>query len=206
MYINDRRLRLILFAPLFFKDVITQGSVQEDSPDLTIEAKEIVKNQVDTINNSINFADKFFIDTRQKYDVDKKRFFKQVINVNKVIRKCYNLYYNKQTKECQTTKVVTAVIFAFYNFFYEICEHDGFNFYVDDNNEYIITDKQYEFLKPYANIIKTNFIEPLAILGNNTLEYNTAQALNKGKKFNEEKFYKQCESNVENIINLLKNI
>ena len=93
-----------------------------------------------------------------------------------------------------------------YNFFYEICEHDGFNFYVDDNNEYIITDKQYEFLKPYANIIKTNFIEPLAILGNNTLEYNTAQALNKGKKFNEEKFYKQCESNVENIINLLKNI
>jgi len=47
MYINDRRLRLILFAPLFFKDVITQGSVQEDSPDLTSEAKEIVKNQVD---------------------------------------------------------------------------------------------------------------------------------------------------------------
>ena len=203
MYINDRRLRLILFAPLFFKDVITQGSVQEDSPDLTSEAKEIVKNQVDTINNSVNFADKFFIDTRQKYDVDKKRFFKQVINV---IRKCYNLYYNKQTKECQTTKVVTAVIFAFYKFFYEICEHDGFNFYVDENNEYIITNKQYEFLKPYANMIKTNFIEPLAILGNNTLEYNTAQALNKGKKFNEEKFYKQCESNVESIINLLKNI
>ena len=190
MYINDKHLRFLLFVPLFFKDIVAEA-VHEKTADL---------------KNSVKVADKFLRELIKKYDTDPKRFLKQVLDVNCTIRKCFKLYYNKQSQECQTIKIATAVVFAFYQLFYDICEHDGFNFYVDENNEYIITNKQYEFLKPYANIIKTNFIEPLAILGNNTLEYTTAQALNKGKKFNEEKFYKQCESNVENIINLLKNI
>ena len=189
-YISDKHLRFLLFAPLFFKDIVAEA-VHEKTADLI---------------NSVKIADKFLSQLIQKYDTDSKRFLKQVKNVNSTIRKCYKLYYNKQSRECQTIKIATAVVFAFYQLFYDICEHDGFNFYVDENDEYIITGKQYEFLKPYANIIKTNFIEPLAILGNNTLEHTTAQALSKGKKFNEDKFYKQCENNVETIINFLKNI
>jgi hypothetical protein len=190
MYINDKHLRFLLFVPLFFKDIVAEA-VHEKTADLI---------------NSVKVADKFLRELIKKYDTDPKRFLKQVLDVNCTIRKCFKLYYNKQSQECQTIKIATAVVFAFYQLFYDICEHDGFNFYVDENNEYIITNKQYEFLKPYANIIKTNFIEPLATLGVNTLEYTTAQALSKGKKFNEEKFYKQCESNVKTIINLLKNI
>jgi len=190
MYINDKRLRFLLFAPLFFKDIVREA-VHEKPADLI---------------NSAKVADKFFRELIQKYDIDSTRFFNQLLNVNSTIRKCFKLYYNKQSQECQTIKIATAVVFAFYQLFYDICKNDGFNFYVDENNEYIITDKQYKFLKPYANIIKTNFIEPLAILGNNTLEHTTTQALSKGKKFNEDKFYKQCENNVETIINFLKNI
>lgn len=190
MYIKDKHLRFLLFAPLFFKDIVAEA-VHEKNADLI---------------NSVKIADKFLSELIQKYDTDCKRFLKQVLNVNCTIRKCYKLYYNKQSQECQTIKIATAVVFAFYQLFYEICNHDGFNFYVDENNEYIITNKQYEFLKPYANIIKTNFIEPLATLGVSTLEHTTAQALSKGKKFNEDKFYKQCENNIETIINFLKNI
>jgi hypothetical protein len=190
MYIKDKHLRFLLFAPLFFKDIVAEA-VHEKNADLI---------------NSVKIADKFLSELIQKYDTDCKRFLKQVLNVNCTIRKCYKLYYNKQSRECQTIKIATAVVFAFYQLFYDICEHDGFNFYVDENNEYIITNKQYEFLKPYANIIKTNFIEPLATLGVSTLEHTTAQALSKGKKFNEDKFYKQCENNIETIINFLKNI
>lgn len=188
MYINDKHLRFLLFAPLFFKDIVA----------------EAVHDKNENLINSVKIADKFLKELIQKYDTNNK--FKQVMNVNSTIRKCFKLYYNKQSQECQTIKIATAVVFAFYQLFYDICEHDGFNFYVDEHDEYIITDKQYKFLKPYANIIKTNFIEPLAILGNNTLEHTTTQALSKGKKFNEDKFYKQCENNVETIINFLKNI
>ena len=38
------------------------------------------------------------------------------------------------------------------------------------------------------------------------LEKNEQDFVNKGKTFNEDKFYKQCENNIETIINFLKNI
>ena len=206
-YLSDKQLRLILFAPLFFKDVIENSTYQEDHQENDLILAEEIKLQSETINNSIEFAENFLIDMKSKYSVDSKRFLKLINSVNKIIRTCYNLYFDKQTKACKTAKVVATTVFSLQEFFYDICESDenGY-FYIDENDCYIVLDSNYHFLKPFANIIITNFVEPLRLLALNTLDLNNKEALIKGKVFNINKFENQCKKNIDIVKDFLKNI
>ena len=194
MYHNEKQIRLILFAPLLLKFVLENDVfVAENNKNV----KEGEFSQTDLINIFSKDASDFVNQLQIDCNIDEKLFNKLSKSIYKTILQCYNCFLDKKAKAYKVPKAITTIILSYWHFCYDIADkkEDG----------WIITDRNYLFFQPYINKCH-NIVEALRILGLNTLEKNEQDFVNKGKTFNEDKFYKQCENNIETIINFLKNI
>lgn len=200
MYINDKQIRLILFAPLLLKNVIENDQAGlKDNENLTIESEEQVNQDTLFINETITNATKFLNDFQKELNIDNKKFVKLFKSVFSTINQCYKMYQQKIDGKIlyKVPKTITSIVLSYWYFCLDIAEYTEVG--------WIIKDDKYSFFQDYIHQ-SLDFIEPLKIMGQNTLNFTAEELKKKNKKFNEDKFYRQCNANVENIINLLKNI
>ena len=200
MYLNDKQIRLILFAPLLLKNVIENDQAGlKDNSNLTIEDEEAVNQDTVFINNTIKEAEQFVNDFQKQLGIDNKKFAKLFKSVFITINECYKMFQEIIDDKVvyKVPKTITSIVLSYWYFCLDIAENTEVG--------WIIKDDKYCFFQDYINQ-SLAFIEPLKIMGQNTLDFTTEELAKKGKKFNEDKFYRQCNSKVENIINLLKNI
>jgi len=193
MHHNERQLRLILFTPLLLKFVFENDVFTIDNENV----KEGEFSQTDLINifnkEAIDFVNQLQIDC----NIDKKLFDKLSRSIYQTILQCYNHFLDKKAKAYRAPKAIMAITLSYWHFCHDIAEktEDGF----------IINDKNYLFFQPYIN--KCHYhLKALRILGLNTLEKTEQDLANKGKTFNEDKFYRQCETKIDSIKNLIINI
>ena len=110
---------------------------------------------------------------------------------------CYNHFLDKKAKAYKTPKAITTIILSYWHFCKDIAK--------ETEDSWIINDKNYLFFQPYIDKCH-NYVQALRILGLNTLEKTEQDLANKGKTFNEDKFYRQCETKVDSIKSLIINI
>lgn len=193
MYHSEKQLRLILFTPLLLKFVFENDVFTIDNENV----KEGEFSQTDLINifnkEAIDFVNQLQIDC----NIDKKLFNKLSKSIYKRIIQCYNHFLDKKAKAYRVPKAITTIVLSYWNFCYDIAEKT--------EEKWIINDKNYLFFQPYIDKCH-NHLEALRILGLNTLEKNEQDLANKGKTFNEDKFYRQCETKIDIIKNLIINI
>jgi hypothetical protein len=198
MYYSEKQLRLLLFVPLFVKHVLNRDVLTKDSEGLTEEQLEAVKTQTTLINKGFEDVDLFLQQLKTDCNINEKSFKKLEISVLNTIKECYKQFFDKKNKAFKVPKIVTTVLLSFWYFCYDIAEEKEDRFF-------IIHDKKYLFFQPYINSAN-KLLEPLRIMGLNTLEFNHKNLLVKGKIFNEDKFYNKCEEKVNIIKNLIINI
>lgn len=201
-YINDKQLRFLLIAPVFFKHTMTYGVEQEDIDKLAEQEKEAVKQNITEINECSNFLNQFLIDIKNKYNISQDKLDKIIINHNKKFTYFLNkFYFDKQDKKFQTDRIVATFCFAYKYFIYDICEHnENWEFFVE-NDKFIIKDNNYLFFQDYARITLEKFIKPLEIMA-----YLTLDKYEKEFKMNIDKFERKCMKNVDAYIEFFKNI
>lgn len=200
-YINDKQLRFLLIAPVFFKNIITYGITVEDvSNELTKEKKEETKQHITEINECSSFLNQFITDIKNKYNIRQDKFDKIVANILKKFAGLDEFYLDKQTRKIQIPKVVATFCFAYQYFIYDICEHkDGV--LQAENDKFIIIDNKFLFFTDYARITLEKFIKPLR-----NVAYLTLDKYEKEFKINIDKFERKCMKNVDNYIEFFKNI
>lgn len=198
MYYSEKQLRLLLFAPLFVKHVLNRDVLTKDSEGLTEEQLEVVKTQTTLINKGFKDVDLFLQQLKTDCNINEKSFKKLETSVLNTIKECYKQFFDKKNKAFKVPKIVTTVLLSFWYFCYDIAEEQEDRFF-------IIHDKKYLFFQPYINSAN-KLLEPLRIMGLNTLEFNHKNLLAKGKTFSEDKFYNKCEEKVDIIKNLIINI
>jgi len=193
MYHSEKQLRLILFTPLLLKFVFENDVFTIDNENV----KEGEFSQTDLINifnkEAIDFVNQLQIDC----NIDKKLFDKLSRSIYQTILQCYNHFLDKKARAYKVPKAITTIVLSYWNFCYDIAEKT--------EEKWIINDKNYLFFQPYIDKCH-NHLEALRILGLNTLEKNEQDLANKGKTFNEDKFYRQCETKIDIIKNLIINI
>jgi hypothetical protein len=193
MYYNEKQLRLILFTPLLLKFVFENDVFTIDNENV----KEGEFSQTELINifnkEAIDFVNQFVSEN----NIDKKLFDKLSRSIDKTILQCYNHFLDKKAKAYKVPKAITTIILSYWNFCYDIADK------IED--KWIINDRNYLFFQPYIDKCH-NHLEALRILGLNTLEKNELDLANKGKTFNEDKFYRQCETKIDIIKSLIINI
>lgn len=200
MYVNDKQIRLILFAPLLLKNVIENDQAGlKNNENLAIESKDQVNQDTIFINKTIANATKFVNDFQKELNIDNKKFAKLFKSVYGTIGQCYKMYQEKINGKIlyKVPKTITSIVLSYWHFCLDIAEYTEIG--------WIIKDDKYSFFQDYIHQ-SLDFIEPLKIMGQNTLDFRTEELKKNNKKFNEDKFYRQCNVNVEKIINLLKNI
>jgi len=193
MYYSEKQLRLILFVPLLLKFVFENDVFAIDNE----EIKEGYHSQTELINifskESIDFVNQFVSEN----NIDEKLFDKLSRSINKTILQCYNHFLDKKAKAYKVPKAITTIVLSCWYFYQDIAEKT--------EDSWIINDKNYLFFQPYINKCH-NHLEALRILGLNTLEKTEQDLANKGKTFNEDKFYRQCEAKIDSIKSLIMNI
>ena len=200
MYLNDKQIRLILFAPLLLKNVIENDQAGlKNNENLATESEDQVNQDTIFINKTIVNATKFVNDFQKEFNIDNKKFAKLFKSVYGTIGQCYKMYQEKIDGKIlyKIPKTITSIVLSYWHFCLDIAEYTEVR--------WIIKDDKYSFFQNYIHQ-SLDFIEPLKIMGQNTLDFRTEELKKNNKKFNEDKFYRQCNVNVENIINLLKNI
>jgi hypothetical protein len=193
MYYNEKQLRLILFTPLLLKFVLENDVFTIDNENI----KEGEFSQTGLINISSQDAIDFVNQLKIDYNIDAKLFNKLSRSIYKTILQCYNHFLDKKAKAYKIPKAITTIILSYWNFCHDIADK------IED--KWIINDRNYLFFQPYIDKCH-NHLEVLRILGLNTLEKNELDLANKGKTFNEDKFYRQCETKVDIIKSLIINI
>jgi hypothetical protein len=193
MYHNEKQLRLILFTPLLLKFVFENNVFTIDNENV----KEGYHSQTDLINifnkGAIDFIKQFVSEN----NIDKKLFDKLSRSIYQTILQCYNHFLDKKAKAYKVPKAITTIILSYWDFCYDIADK------IED--KWIINDRNYLFFQPYIDKCH-NHLEALRILGLDTLEKTELDLANKGKTFNEDKFYRQCETKIDSIKSLIINI
>jgi hypothetical protein len=208
MYYSEKQLRLFLFVPLFVKHVLDRDVLTKDSEGLTEEQLEVVKTQTALINKGFEDVDLFLQQLKTDCNINEKSFKKLETSVLNTIKECYKQFFDKQNKAFKVPKIVTTILLSFWYFCHDIAEEIVKEQEEQEEQEdrfFIIHDKKYLFFQPYINSAN-KLLEPLRIMGLNTLQFNHKNLLAKGKTFNENKFYNKCEEKVDIIKNLIINI
>jgi hypothetical protein len=198
MYYSEKQLRLFLFVPLFVKHVLDNEVLTKNTKGLTEAELEIIKEQTTLINNTYEEIELFLKQLIINYNINEKFFIKLGKSVSNTIKECYKQFFDKSNKAFKVPKIVTTVLLSFCYFCYDIAEEQ-------ENGSFIINNKKYLFFQPYINSV-LKLLEPLRIMGLNTLEFNHKNSLAKGKTFSEDKFYNKCEEKIDIIKNLIINI
>jgi hypothetical protein len=193
MYHNEKQLRLILFTPLLLKFVFENDVFTIDNENV----KEGELSQTDLINIFSKGATNFVNEFVSENNIDEKLFNKLSRSIYKTILQCYNHFLDKKAKAYKVPKAITTIVLSYWYFCQDIAEKT--------EDSWIINDKNYLFFQPYIDKCH-NHLEALRILGLNTLEKNELDLVNKGKTFNEDKFYRQCETKIDSIKSLIVNI
>lgn len=193
MYHSEKQLRLILFTPLLLKFVFENDVFAVDNENV----KEGEFSQTDLISIFSEVAIDFIKQFVSENNIDKKLFDKLLRSIYQTILQCYNHFLDKKARAYRVPKAIMAIALSYWHFCHDIAEktEDGF----------IINDKNYLFFQPYIN--KCHYhLRALRILGLDTLEKTQLDLANKGKTFNEDKFYRQCETKIDIIKSLIINI
>jgi len=193
MYHSEKQLRLILFTPLLLRFVFENDVFAIDNEN--VKEGEFSQTDLISIFNeiSIDFIKQFVSEN----NIDKKLFDKLSRSIYQTILQCYNHFLDKKARAYKVPKAITTIVLSYWNFCYDIAEKT--------EDKWIINDKNYLFFQPYIDKCH-NHLEALRILGLNTLEKNEQDLANKGKTFNEDKFYRQCETKIDSIKSLIINI
>ena len=195
--LKAKKLSLILFAPLLLKFVLEDDVFVAENNKNVKDVKEGEFSQTDLINIFSKDASDFVNQLQIDCNIDERLFKKSSESIYQTILECYNLFLDKKAKAYKVSNAIMAIILSYWHFCCDISDkkEDG----------WIIKDTNYLFFQPYINKC-FNILEALRILTLNTLEKNEQDFVNKGETFNEDKFAKQCENNIETGINFLKNI
>jgi len=193
MYHSEKQLRLILFTPLLLKFVFENDVFTIDNENV----KEGEFSQPDLISIFSEVAIDFIKQFVSENNINKKLFNKLSRSIYQTILQCYNHFLDKKAKAYRAPKAIMAITLSYWHFCHDIAEKT--------EDDFIINDKNYLFFQPHIN--KCHYhLRALRILGLNTLEKNEQDLANKGKTFNEDKFYRQCETKIDSIKNLIINI